>query len=70
LPDFHEISIPTGNILLSSTNKILPAPLQAPFGYDRFGYIVRSRKGTRFTSGCGKHYSDVGFVKGEDGKEY
>ncbi|KAH8265089.1 hypothetical protein KR044_003516 [Drosophila immigrans] len=31
--------------------------LQAPLGYDKFGYSWRSRKGTRFTESQGKHYS-------------
>nr|XP_018914030.1 PREDICTED: set1/Ash2 histone methyltransferase complex subunit ASH2 isoform X3 [Bemisia tabaci] len=33
------------------------ANLQAPLGYDKFGYSWRSRKGTRFHEGRGKHYS-------------
>ncbi|XP_017849432.1 set1/Ash2 histone methyltransferase complex subunit ASH2 isoform X2 [Drosophila busckii] len=32
--------------------------LQAPLGYDKFGYSWRSRKGTRFTESHGKHYSE------------
>ncbi|XP_049792605.1 set1/Ash2 histone methyltransferase complex subunit ASH2-like [Schistocerca nitens] len=31
--------------------------LQAPLGYDKFGYSWRSRKGTRFHECRGKHYS-------------
>ncbi|XP_055547342.1 set1/Ash2 histone methyltransferase complex subunit ASH2 isoform X1 [Wyeomyia smithii] len=34
------------------------ANLQAPLGYDKFGYSWRSRKGTRFHESHGKHYSD------------
>lgn len=33
------------------------ANLQAPLGYDKFGYCWRSRKGTRFHESRGKHYS-------------
>ncbi|XP_046613675.1 set1/Ash2 histone methyltransferase complex subunit ASH2 isoform X1 [Neodiprion virginianus] len=33
------------------------ANLQAPLGYDKFGYSWRSRKGTRFHESRGKHYS-------------
>lgn len=33
------------------------ANLQAPLGYDKFGYSWRSRKGTRFHESAGKHYS-------------
>lgn len=33
--------------------------LQAPLGYDKFGYSWRSRKGTRFTESRGKHYTDA-----------
>uniref|UniRef100_A0A146KS09 Set1/Ash2 histone methyltransferase complex subunit ASH2 n=1 Tax=Lygus hesperus TaxID=30085 RepID=A0A146KS09_LYGHE len=33
------------------------ANLQAPLGYDKFGYAWRSRKGTRFHESRGKHYS-------------
>ncbi|XP_017140670.1 set1/Ash2 histone methyltransferase complex subunit ASH2 isoform X1 [Drosophila miranda] len=32
--------------------------LQAPLGYDKFGYSWRSRKGTKFTESHGKHYSE------------
>lgn len=34
------------------------ANLQAPCGYDRFGYSWRSRKGTIFHNSRGKHFSD------------
>lgn len=34
------------------------ANLQAPLGYDKFGYSWRSRKGTRFHESIGKHYSN------------
>merc|ERR1712168_1366606 len=40
------------------------ANLQAPLGYDKFGYSWRSRKGTRFHQSRGKHYSD-GYTKGD-----
>lgn len=33
------------------------ANLQAPLGFDKFGYSVRSRKGTKFHEAIGKHYS-------------
>ncbi|XP_014237244.1 set1/Ash2 histone methyltransferase complex subunit ASH2 isoform X1 [Trichogramma pretiosum] len=32
--------------------------LQAPLGYDQFGYSWRSRKGTRFHESRGKHYGE------------
>nr|CAD7399030.1 unnamed protein product [Timema cristinae] len=35
------------------------ANLQAPLGYDKFGYSWRSRKGTCFHESHGKHYSDT-----------
>ncbi|CAH1246916.1 ASH2L [Branchiostoma lanceolatum] len=38
--------------------------LQAPLGYDRFGYSWRSRKGTRFHQSRGKHYSE-GYGQGD-----
>ncbi|XP_018013745.1 set1/Ash2 histone methyltransferase complex subunit ASH2 [Hyalella azteca] len=38
------------------------ANLQAPLGYDKFGYSWRSRKGTVFHESHGKHYGD-GFSK-------
>jgi Set1/Ash2 histone methyltransferase complex subunit ASH2 len=34
------------------------ANLQAPLGFDKFGYSCRSKKGTKFHEGIGKHYSD------------
>eukprot|EP00095_Tigriopus_kingsejongensis_P010432 maker-scaffold294_size218657-snap-gene-0.20 protein:Tk10432 transcript:maker-scaffold294_size218657-snap-gene-0.20-mRNA-1 annotation:"hypothetical protein SINV_13294" len=40
------------------------ANLQAPLGFDKFGYSVRSRKGTRFHEAIGKHYSD-GYQEGD-----
>lgn len=39
--------------------------LQAPLGYDKFGYSWRSRKGTRFHESHGKHYSEGGFATGD-----
>nr|XP_039250660.1 set1/Ash2 histone methyltransferase complex subunit ASH2-like [Styela clava] len=39
--------------------------LQAPLGYDKFGYSWRSRKGTRFHQSSGKHYSDKGYGAGD-----
>lgn len=39
--------------------------LQAPLGYDKFGYSWRSRKGTRFHESHGKHYSDSGYGVGD-----
>ncbi|CAD7084297.1 unnamed protein product [Hermetia illucens] len=35
------------------------ANLQAPLGYDKFGYSWRSRKGTKFHESHGKHYSEA-----------
>lgn len=40
------------------------ANLQAPLGYDKFGYSWRSRKGTRFHESHGKHYSS-GYAQGD-----
>ncbi|XP_072939458.1 set1/Ash2 histone methyltransferase complex subunit ASH2 isoform X2 [Epargyreus clarus] len=40
------------------------ANLQAPLGYDKFGYAWRSRKGTRFHESRGKHYSN-GYGEGD-----
>ncbi|KAL6424203.1 hypothetical protein ACFW04_009807 [Cataglyphis niger] len=40
------------------------ANLQAPLGYDKFGYSWRSRKGTRFHESRGKHYSN-GYNEGD-----
>ena len=34
------------------------ANLMAPLGFDKFGYSVRSRKGTKFHESIGKHYSN------------
>lgn len=38
--------------------------LQAPLGYDKFGYSWRSKKGTRFHQSQGKHYSS-GYEAGD-----
>lgn len=40
------------------------ANLQAPLGYDRFGYSVRSRKGTCFHESRGRHFGPP-FGKGD-----
>lgn len=40
------------------------ANLQAPLGYDKFGYSWRSRKGTRFHESMGKSYSS-GYGEGD-----
>ena len=40
------------------------ANLQAPLGFDKFGYSCRSRKGTKFHESIGKHYSD-GYKQGD-----
>lgn len=40
------------------------ANLQAPLGYDKFGYSWRSKKGTRFHDSAGKHYS-MGYGEGD-----
>lgn len=40
------------------------ANLQAPLGYDKFGYSWRSRKGTKFHESKGKHYSS-GYGEGD-----
>ncbi|THD20815.1 Set1:ash2 histone methyltransferase complex [Fasciola hepatica] len=37
--------------------------LQAPCGYDKFGYSWRSRFGTVFHDSRGQHYSDTGYKK-------
>ncbi|KAH8032680.1 hypothetical protein HPB51_000456 [Rhipicephalus microplus] len=39
--------------------------LQAPLGYDRFGYSWRSRKGTKFHESRGYHYHDGGYGAGD-----
>ncbi|KAL1432020.1 hypothetical protein MTO96_013690 [Rhipicephalus appendiculatus] len=39
--------------------------LQAPLGYDRFGYSWRSRKGTRFHESRGYHYHEGGYGAGD-----
>lgn len=40
------------------------ANLQAPLGYDKFGYSWRSRKGTKFHESHGKHYAS-GYGEGD-----
>ena len=40
------------------------ANLQAPLGFDKFGYSCRSRKGTKFHEAIGKHYSN-GYKTGD-----
>lgn len=40
------------------------ANLQAPVGYDKFGYSWRSKKGTVFHKSHGKHYSN-GYREGD-----
>nr|WAB05091.1 trithorax protein Ash2 [Colaphellus bowringi] len=40
------------------------ANLQAPLGYDKFGYSWRSKKGTTFHESVGKHYSP-GYSEGD-----
>lgn len=40
------------------------ANLQAPLGYDKFGYSWRSRKGTKFHESHGKSYSE-GYAQGD-----
>lgn len=40
------------------------ANLQAPLGFDKFGYSCRSRKGTRFHDSIGKHYCE-GYKQGD-----
>lgn len=40
------------------------ANLQAPLGYDKFGYSWRSRKGTKFHESCGKRCSP-GYGEGD-----
>ena len=40
------------------------ANLQAPLGYDKFGYAWRSRKGTRFHESIGKAYCS-GYGEGD-----
>ncbi|XP_022655174.1 set1/Ash2 histone methyltransferase complex subunit ASH2-like isoform X2 [Varroa jacobsoni] len=41
------------------------ANLQAPLGYDKFGFSWRSRKGTKFHQSIGKHFSDTGYGRGD-----
>uniref|UniRef100_A0A834VC68 Set1/Ash2 histone methyltransferase complex subunit ASH2 n=1 Tax=Sarcoptes scabiei TaxID=52283 RepID=A0A834VC68_SARSC len=41
------------------------AQLNAPIGYDKFGYSWRSRKGTVFHSSIGKHFAEEGFGSGD-----
>lgn len=41
------------------------ANLQAPLGYDKFGYSWRSRKGTKFHESCGKKCSPGGYGEGD-----
>lgn len=41
------------------------ANLQAPVGYDKFGYAWRSRYGTAFSDSRGNHYSDGGYAAGD-----
>jgi len=41
------------------------ANLQAPLGFDKFGYSCRSRKGTKFHESIGKHYADGGYKEGD-----
>ncbi|KAL0280936.1 UNVERIFIED_CONTAM: hypothetical protein PYX00_002085 [Menopon gallinae] len=41
------------------------ANLQAPVGYDKFGYSWRSLKGTRFHESHGKHYAETGYGVGD-----
>lgn len=38
--------------------------IQAPLGYDKFGYSIRSKKGTVFHQSRGKRYSD-GYSTGD-----
>lgn len=40
------------------------ANLQAPLGYDKFGYSWRSKKGTKFHESHGKHYG-TGYSEGD-----
>lgn len=40
------------------------ANLQAPLGYDKFGYSWRSKKGTKFHESTGKHYNS-GYGEGD-----
>lgn len=40
------------------------ANLQAPLGYDKFGYSWRSKKGTKFHESAGKKYGQ-GYVEGD-----
>lgn len=42
----------------------LPGNLQAPLGYDKFGYSWRSRKGTKFHQSRGTRYTD-GYGEGD-----
>ena len=52
------------NIPLVLGSSLLPFYFQAPLGFDKFGYSVRSRKGTKFHDSCGKSYCS-GFNQGD-----
>ena len=41
------------------------ANLQAPVGYDKFGYAFRSRFGSAFTNSRGHHYAENGYGPGD-----
>ena len=64
---FYEVSIdelPEGAAVRLGWAQEL-ANLQAPLGYDVFGYSVRSRKGTKFHESRGRHFADKGFARGD-----
>ena len=54
--EFRVLNMP-GNSAIRAGWGTLYAVLQAPLGYDKFGYSWRSRKGTIFHGSKGKHYS-------------
>ncbi|XP_055345567.1 set1/Ash2 histone methyltransferase complex subunit ASH2-like [Paramacrobiotus metropolitanus] len=53
-----------GNAAVRAGWGTVHAALQAPLGYDRFGYSWRSRKGTVFHASRGRHYSE-GYTAGD-----
>merc|ERR1739838_1099224 len=64
---YYEVTVkqmPTGSASRIGWSQQL-SNLQAPLGYDKFGYSWRSRKGTVFHESCGKHYADGGYKKGD-----
>ncbi|OQV21068.1 Set1/Ash2 histone methyltransferase complex subunit ASH2 [Hypsibius exemplaris] len=55
--EFRVLALP-GNAAVRAGWGTVYAVLQAPLGYDKFGYSYRSRKGTVFHDSKGKHYAE------------